>query len=82
MLQGELHFTDFLGQHGCSIDAADFEPAGQWLTPSFVPIRFATQYFLHHLRGDQQEELIEGEIVGLDWLTPAEARERWHAGPD
>jgi ribonuclease/clavin/mitogillin len=35
---------------------------------------------LHRLRGNQHEELIEGEIVGLDWLTPAEARERWHRG--
>jgi ribonuclease/clavin/mitogillin len=80
VLQSELNFTDFLAQHAFSIDADDFEPAGQWLTPSFVPIRFATQYFLYHLRGDQQEELIEGEIVGLDWLTPAEVRERWHRG--
>ena len=29
---------------------------------------------------DQQEELIEGEIVGLEWLTPAEARTRWLRG--
>jgi glyoxylase-like metal-dependent hydrolase (beta-lactamase superfamily II)/8-oxo-dGTP pyrophosphatase MutT (NUDIX family) len=80
VLQGDLNFTDFLAQHGFSIDADAFEPAGQWLTPSFVPIRFATRYFLYHLRGDQQEELIEGEIVGLDWFTPAEARNRWHRG--
>jgi glyoxylase-like metal-dependent hydrolase (beta-lactamase superfamily II)/8-oxo-dGTP pyrophosphatase MutT (NUDIX family) len=80
LLQGELNFADFLAQHGLVIDADDFQPAGQWLTPAFVPIRFATRYFLHHLRGDQQEELIEGEIVGLDWFTPAEARKRWHAG--
>ncbi len=80
VLQEDLSFTDFLVQHALTIDADDFEPAGQWLTPSFVPIRFATQYFLHHVRGDQQEELIEGEIVGLDWFTPAEARQRWHRG--
>jgi len=80
VLQGDLNFTDFLAQHALIIDADDFEPAGQWLTPSFVPIRFATRYFLHRVRGDQQAELIEGEIVGLDWLTPAEARKRWHRG--
>ena len=80
LLQGNLIFTDFLAQHGLWIDARDFEPAGEWLTPSFAPIRFATRYFLHHWRGDQQEELIAGEIVGLDWLTPAEARARWHRG--
>ena len=59
-----------------------FSRREQWLTPSFVPIRFATRYFLHQLRGDQQEELIEGEIVGLDWLTPAEARIALASRPD
>ena len=76
----ERNFADFLARHGLSIDADDFQPAGEWLTPSFVPIRFATRYFLYHLRGNQSEELLEGEIVGLDWLTPAEARDRWHRG--
>ncbi|MGD9723763.1 MAG: MBL fold metallo-hydrolase [Pirellulales bacterium] len=80
ILDEGLSFADFLTEHALSIDAADFEPAGQWLTPPFVPIRFATRYFLHRVRGDQQAELIEGEIVGLDWLTPAEARTRWQRG--
>jgi ribonuclease/clavin/mitogillin len=80
LLNGELKFTDLLAKHALVIDAKDFEPAGSWLTPPFVPIRFATRYYLHHPRDDQQEELIEGEIVGLDWLTPAEARARWHRG--
>jgi endoribonuclease LACTB2 len=80
VIEEKLSFGDFLGQHGLSIDADDFHPAGEWLTPSFVPIRFATQYFLYHLRGDQHEELIEGEIVGLEWVTAAAARTRWHRG--
>jgi endoribonuclease LACTB2 len=80
LLRDELNFADFLAQHGLLVDADDFLPAGEWLTPSFLPIRFATRYFLYHLRDDQNEELIEGEIVGLDWLTPADARARWHRG--
>jgi glyoxylase-like metal-dependent hydrolase (beta-lactamase superfamily II)/8-oxo-dGTP pyrophosphatase MutT (NUDIX family) len=75
-----LSFADFLAKHDLSIDADDFRPAGEWLTPSFMSIRFATQYFLHQLDGNQHEELLEGEIVGLEWLTPAEARSRWHRG--
>jgi ribonuclease/clavin/mitogillin len=80
VIQDELKFPDFLTQHGLTVDADDFQPAGEWLTPEFVPIRFATRYFLHHLRGDQQEELIEGEIVGLEWLTATEARNHWLRG--
>ncbi len=80
VIEGQLGFGDFLAQHSLTIDAEDFQPAGDWLTPEFVPVRFDTRYFLYHLRGDQQPELIEGEIVALDWLTPAEARTRWHRG--
>jgi endoribonuclease LACTB2 len=80
VIRDELKFTDFLAEYGLTVDADDFAPAGEWLTPEFVPIRFATRYFLHQVRGDQQEELIEGEIVGLDWLTAAEARDRWLRG--
>ncbi len=80
VIQDELKFPDFLAQHGLTVDADDFQSAGEWLTPEFVPIRFATRYFLHQVRGEQQEELIEGEIVGLEWLTAAEARNRWHRG--
>jgi endoribonuclease LACTB2 len=80
VIEGQLGFGDFLTQHALTIDADDFQPAGDWLTPDFVPVRFDTRYFLYHLRGEQQPELIEGEIVGLDWLTPAEARTRWHRG--
>ncbi len=80
LLDEETGFEDLLETHELHIDAADFEPAGNWLTPSFVPIRFATHYFLHRVRSDQREELIEGEIVGLEWLSPAEARHRWHRG--
>ncbi len=80
ILASELTFVDLLARYRLVIDSSDFEPAGEWLTPPFVPIRFATRYFLYYLQGDQQEELIEGEIVGLDWLTAAEARRRWHRG--
>jgi glyoxylase-like metal-dependent hydrolase (beta-lactamase superfamily II)/8-oxo-dGTP pyrophosphatase MutT (NUDIX family) len=80
LLKEGLDFSDFLAEQGLSIDAREFAPAGEWLTPWFAPVRFATRYFLHQVRGDQQEELIAGEIVGLDWLTPAAARARWHRG--
>jgi glyoxylase-like metal-dependent hydrolase (beta-lactamase superfamily II)/8-oxo-dGTP pyrophosphatase MutT (NUDIX family) len=80
LLADELDFAAWLAEHGLIVDAADFAPAGAWLTPPFLPIRFATQYFLHHVRGDQQPRLVEGEIVALDWFTPGEARARWMQG--
>ncbi len=80
LLQDESRFTELLARHDLHLDARDFIPAGTWVTPAFSPIRFATQYFLYRVTDDQQEELLQGEIVGLDWLTAAEARRRWHRG--
>lgn len=80
LLSDDLDFTEFLNQHSLQIDADDFEPAGQWVTPAGLPIRFQVNYFLYRVSDDQRAELIEGEIVDLDWLTASEARTRWHRG--
>ena len=80
LLQGELDFHDLLSEHELTIAAGDFETAGEWLTPASSPIRFATRYFLYQLADDQQEELIEGEVIALNWFTAAEARARWLSG--
>lgn len=80
LLAGEIEFGEILDKHSLTIEAADFEAAGVWVTPAFSTIRFATQYLLHHVRSDQREELMDGEIVGLDWLRPSEARRLWHRG--
>jgi len=80
LLAGEVRFDEIMARHDLIVAADDFEPAGNWVTPAFAPIRFDTRYFLHRVTAGQSEELIEGEIVALDWLTAAEARQRWHRG--
>lgn len=82
LISGETSLAAVLRQFGLSIHAADFTPAGAWLTPKWSPVRFQTRYFLYRYTGPPQEEIAapDSEIVGLDWLTPAEARRRWHAG--
>ena len=71
-------FTRMLDAFDLTINSDHFEAAGHWITPEISPIRFDTNYFLYHFRGNQQEELIEGELVALDWLHPVEARKQWH----
>lgn len=80
LLADELAFDEILDRFDLSIDAGEFAFAGKWVTPSFSKIRFATQYFLYQLSDGQREDLIEGEIVGLDWFTAEEARRMWHRG--
>jgi ribonuclease/clavin/mitogillin len=82
LLRRETSFAAILERLGAELHAEDFIPAGQWITPPFSPIRFHTQYFIYHHRGARYEsiETHEGEIVGLDWWTPHDARRRWHRG--
>lgn len=75
------NFAQILDRFGLRIRAADFAPAGVWITPAFARARFHTQYFLCRYEGAFSGEVFEpdAEIVGLDWLRPEEARWRWHA---
>ncbi len=80
MLDNDADFDKILGAFGARIDAAKYETVANWITPPPSPIRFDTLYFLVQHHGPQTPELIVGELVGLDWLHPREARRRWHLG--
>lgn len=82
LLAERIFFSEFLAGCGCWIDAADYVPAGRWLTPSFSAIRYDTQYFLCRRASfpGGGEGGPEDEITALDWLAPAEALSRWRAG--
>lgn len=80
MLEGRATFDDLLERFGLTVDAAQFEGAGHWITPAASPIRFNTNYFLYRMQRPQQEHLVSGEMVALDWMTPAQARRRWQLG--
>lgn len=77
LLEDESLFPSILHDFGMYINAEDFIPAGLWVTPPFSPIRFHTRYYIHKHRGEHYEEVIEGEIMGLDWLNPGKARHAW-----
>jgi endoribonuclease LACTB2 len=83
LLSDQITFDEILEQIHHSIDASDFTDAGTWITPPSVPIRFHTHYFMtraHRTAEVELDELNRGEIAGIDWLTPAEARELWRVG--
>lgn len=83
LLAKELPFAEILRRLGVLIPGERFAFAGTWVTPPFSPIRFKTNYFIYHHDGPRYERVepeVNGEIVGLDWLTPQEARKRWQAG--
>lgn len=80
LLEEKADFDTILSSFGGHIDAAKYEVVANWITPPPGPIRFDTLYFLYQHQSGQEPELIPGELVGLDWMHPAEARRRWHKG--
>ncbi len=76
----ETTFAAILDRYNLRIDAADFTPAGEWVTPAFSPMRFHTDYYACAYSGAFSGETLgpDSEIVDVEWLTAAEARRHWH----
>src|SRR3954470_8229216 len=73
-------FGDFLAQHGIRIDSRWFAPAGRWVTPPAMPIRFDARFYLVDLPPGEVAEVWPGELADGEWIQPEEALRRWEAG--
>lgn len=73
-------FGDFLAAHELRIDATWFHPAGRWVTPAALPIRFDARFYLVELRPGEEAEIWPGELADGEWISPDEALRRWEAG--
>ena len=81
LLAGSLSFAKLLEAHHLTLRAADFKPAGRWVTPEFIPAaRFDARFFLAELPADQSAEVWPGELSEGAWVRPEEALSRWEAG--
>jgi endoribonuclease LACTB2 len=73
-------FAAFLARHRLGIDAAKFAPAGRWVTPQAMPIRFDARFYLVELPPGEVAEIWPGELADGEWILPAEALRRWEEG--
>src|SRR5215468_8560307 len=73
-------FGDFLARRGLRIDTRWFSPAGRWVTPQYLPIRFDARFYLVDLPPGEVAEIWRGELADGEWIQPAEALRRWEAG--
>jgi glyoxylase-like metal-dependent hydrolase (beta-lactamase superfamily II)/8-oxo-dGTP pyrophosphatase MutT (NUDIX family) len=80
LLAGELPWQRLLAEAGLTLRAEDFQPAGRWITPSYMPVRFDAWLFLVEVPPHAQAELWPGELSEADWVVPAEALKRWEQG--
>ena len=73
-------FGDFLARHRLRIDARWYLPAGRWVTPPALPIRFDARFYLVDLPPGEVAEIWPGELDDGEWIAPEEALRRWDEG--
>jgi len=80
LLDGRETFASLLGRLGLQVDALDFEPAGRWVTPPFMPVRFDARFFLVEVPPGTRAEVWPGEAAEGSWVRPADALTLWQEG--
>jgi len=80
LLDGRLGFGELLAREALALDAADFLPAGRWVTPPDSPLRFDARFYLWRTSADLAPAVWEGELEAAEWVPTGEALGRWSAG--
>ncbi len=80
LVAGTLPFARLLADHGLSLDARDFLPAGRWITPPFLPAGFDARLFLVEAPAEQEARALPGECAEGAFIRPREALARWSSG--
>jgi ribonuclease/clavin/mitogillin len=80
LLAGERKWGDLLAESGLTLRAEDFKPAGRWITPPYMPVRFDTRFFLVEAPPHAVAELWPGELTEATWIEPKAALARWGEG--
>ncbi|HEY3354266.1 MAG TPA: MBL fold metallo-hydrolase [Polyangia bacterium] len=77
LLAGELEFAALLRDLGLAVDGAALLPAGRWITPEYLPLRYDTHYFVARLPAGATATVIPGELTSGEWVRPAAALAQW-----
>jgi glyoxylase-like metal-dependent hydrolase (beta-lactamase superfamily II)/8-oxo-dGTP pyrophosphatase MutT (NUDIX family) len=80
LLDGTLAFGELVRRRGLVLDASLLVPAGRWVTPEYLPIRYDARLFLVALRDGDRPEVWPGELAGGGLVRAAEALRRWSRG--
>ncbi|BDG03369.1 MBL fold metallo-hydrolase [Anaeromyxobacter oryzae] len=80
LLDGALSFGAFLVAHGLALDARDLVPAGRWITPEHLPLRYDARLFLAALPGSEVAEIWPGELADGSLRPAADALAAWARG--
>ena len=78
--RGEIAIADMLEAEDLVLDCGALVPFAHWVTPTFMPKRFDTFFFLARAPDDQLGAHDGHEAVDSAWLRPAELVEEEAAG--
>lgn len=79
LLDRKVAFDKTLTGLGVQLGASALTYAGRWVTPPFSTIRFDTRFFLLEWPAERpvQPEVWPGELDQGEWITAADALQRW-----
>lgn len=80
VLEQRTRFADVLSRGGYTLHAQDFVPAGRWVTPPYLPVRFDARFFLVEEPAGHAATVWPGELSWGGWVRPEEALAQWEAG--
>jgi 8-oxo-dGTP pyrophosphatase MutT (NUDIX family) len=80
LLDKELSFGQILAEGGLTPRTSALAWWARWITPSFEPRRFDTEFYLACLPEGQDPVLDDRETVAQLWASPADALARHDAG--
>lgn len=80
LLEGDIGLAVVLGRLGAELDAADFVPVEELVTPESAPFRFDTRFYRVPLPDEAVVSVWPGEIVASAMLAPGTALSRWRRG--
>jgi 8-oxo-dGTP pyrophosphatase MutT (NUDIX family) len=77
---GQLAWTDFLAQHELTIACDELHYFAHWITPTVMPKRWTTRFFLAQMPDGQNVKPDGTEVVDSIWLTADVALENAKKG--
>jgi len=80
LLDGTLRWDAFLAAHHLALDAGLLAPAGRWITPEYLPLRYDARLFLAPLPVGEAADIWPGELSGGGFVPVFRALARWERG--
>ena len=77
---GGCTLLDVLDAEDLTLPLSDVHYVAHWITPTSEPKRFDTRFFLARAPEGQAYAHDDGELIGSEWVRPADALPRHQAG--